>query len=195
MSQIIPIPSIYKESSAGIFTREIIDEMYDDRKVYCFGDITNELVQSLILQLTYLEKKDKQKEITLYINSPGGLVNAGLALYDVIQAINCPIKTVCMGEASSMGALLFISGNTREILTHSKVMIHDPLIGNVGGNALTIEKVADNIMKVRELTASIIAKHTNKSIEEILEKTAQDSYFDAQEAIDFGLADKIIERM
>jgi len=189
------MPGIFKETSAGFVTYSIGDEMLKRREIDCVGEITAELVHSLILQLRYLQAIEPEEEITMYINSQGGEVIAGLALYDVMQALTCPIKTVCMGQASSMGALLFISGNKREMLKHSKVMIHDPLIGNVGGNALTIERVADNIMKTREITANIIAEHTGKTLKRILEITAVDSYFDADEAVEFGLADSIIERI
>lgn len=192
MNPCLTMPGIFKETSAGFVIYSIGDEMLKRREIDCIGEITAELVHSFILPLRYLQAIEPEEEITIYINSQGGEVTAGLALYDVMQSLTCPIKTLCMGQVSSMGALLFISGNKRKMLKHSKIMIHDPLIGNVAGNVLTIERVADNIMKTRELTANIIAKHTGRTIEAILEKTAVDSYFDADEAIEFGLEDSII---
>ena len=132
----------------------------------------------------------------MYINSPGGEVSSGLALYDVMKAIKCPIRTICTGIAASMGAVLFVSGDTRQMLQHARVMIHDPLIaGGVGGSALQLQELSKDLMKTRETVAKIIAEHTGKSLKEVYKKTATDSYFDTEEAIKFGLADGIIESL
>ena len=150
--------------------------------------------------------------ITLYINSPGGEVQSGLALYDVMQAVSCPIRTVCLGMAASMGALLFIAGDVqgyaygsllpggagdeREILPHSRIMIHDPLIGaGAGGSALSVKARADDLMRIRDITAGVIARHSGMSIERVFELTASDTYFEAEEAVEAGLADRVITRL
>ena len=139
----------------------------------------------------YLEEQDPDGEITIYINSPGGSVMDGLALYDVMQSIKCPIRTVCMGLAASMASILFVAGDKREMLPHSKIMIHDPLIVQTGGSALALKTISDNLMTTRQITSEILSKHSNLSVEEIQELTAKDTYFSAEEAVEKGMADTI----
>ena len=190
------IPAIIEETSAGFSSYRIIDKMFADREIACVGEIDAAKTDALCLQLRYLQKADPDSEITIFINSPGGEVQSGLAIYDVMKAISCPIRTVCLGMAASMAALLFIAGDERDMLPHSRVMIHDPLIaGGVGGSALEVKTIADNLLRTREITAQVIADHTGKSIEEVYKVTARDTYFEAQEAVDFGLADRIIETL
>ena len=192
----IYIPHILRESSEGISRIPVQDILLERRQVECIGNITEDTVAVISQQLRYLSIENPDKQITLYINSTGGEVNSGLALYDIMQTIKCPIRTVCMGTAASMAAVLFLSGDTREILPHSKVMIHDPLIaGVIGGSALSVDAVAKNLMEVRQTIANIISKHTGKSLEEVFAKTASDTYFNAQEAVAWGLADCIIEQL
>ena len=189
-------PKILRETSAGIFTHDIRDEMLEDREVELVGEIDADIVNSVVRQLRHLQKEDANGEITLLINSPGGEVSSGLALYDTMRAISCPVRTVCLGMAASMAALLFASGAQRDMLPHSRIMIHDPLVaGGVGGSALSVKARADDLMRTREITARIIADHTGKSIEEVYEATAHDTYFEAPEAIEYGLADNIIESL
>ena len=196
MSNMMRTPMIVKETCNGMSCYEIQDEMLLNREIECIGEINSESVNSLISQVRYLYRQDPDKEITMYINSPGGEVTSGLALYDVMKAVKCSIRTVCVGMAASMGAILFVSGDKREILPHARVMIHDPLMsGGVGGNALRIKSISDDLMRTREITGRIIAEHTNRSIEEIYEKTAVDSYFYAKEAVEYGLADCVIENL
>lgn len=189
-------PNILKETSSGLAIYSIEDEMLMNREIQCVGEITRDKVYSLIMQLQHLQKADPDSEITMYINSPGGEVVSGLALYDVMQAISSPIRTVCIGTAASMGSILFAAGEKREILPHAKVMIHDPLIsGGIGGSALEIQTISDNLMKTRQITAEVLAKHCGKTVEEIYEKTKSDCYFSADEAVAFGLADTVIETL
>lgn len=190
------LPGVLRETSEGLNRIEIQDILFQRREIQCTGSITTESASVLSLQLRYLQQEAPGQEITLFINSPGGEVDSGLAIYDTMWAIGCPIRTVCTGTAASMAAILFLSGDKREMLPHSKVMIHDPLIpGGVGGSALTVDAVARNLMRARQTIADIIARHTGKTLEEVLAKTASDSYFDAQEAIDWGLADRIIHQL
>lgn len=187
------MPVIIKETSTGYLKTSIADELFKKREIQCIGEITDELVYSLILQLRYLQADNPKEEIVIHINSPGGEVASGLALYDVMKAISCPVRTVCEGTAASMAAILFLSGNKREMLPHAKVMIHDPLIhGKIGGNALQIERISKDLLKTREIIGTIIAEHTGKTLDEVYEKTAVDSYFDAEECIKWGLADGIV---
>lgn len=189
-------PCILRETSEGTVRIPIQDEMYQRREIQLTGDIDTESVNSAILQLRHLQSLDADKEITIYINSPGGSVSDGLALIDTMAALRCPIRTVCMGTAASMGALIFASGSSRDMLPHARVMIHDPLIsGGVGGSALKLDAIAKDLMRTREITAQILADCTGHTIEEIYEKTASDTYFSAQEALEWGLADRIIHEI
>lgn len=193
MNLCLMTPRIIKESSEGTTYCPIQDELFNTRRsIEVVGEITRDSVYSLILQLRYLQQADAEKEITMYINSPGGSVSDGLALYDVMAGISCPIRTVCVGMAASMGALLFAAGNKRDMLPHAAVMIHDPLTTGISGSALSVEQASRRLMETREVTASILADHTGHTIEEVYEKTRQDSYFNAQEAVDWNLADRII---
>lgn len=184
---------IIKESSRGYDLIPIQDEMLSHREVELVGDVDAESVNALVRELRYLQRQDPEAEITLFINSPGGSVDSGLALYDVMQALSCPIRTVCVGLAASMAALLFISGDRRDMLPHSRLMIHDPLIPRTGGSALHLKAISDDLMETRQITAKVIAEHSGRSLEEVLEKTAADSFFQAEEAVAFGLADNIIK--
>lgn len=189
------IPGILRETSEGLQRIPVQDEMFRRREIECAGQITEESAYGISLQLRCLQAAGPGEGITLYINSPGGSVTAGLALYDVMKAVGCPVRTVCVGLAASMAALLFAAGDCRDMLPHARVMVHDPLIaGGVGGSALQVDSVSRNLMKTREVMAGLLARHTGKSISEIYEKTASDTYFDAQEAVDYGLADRIMTR-
>lgn len=183
---------IIKESTYGYCLIPIQDEMLSHREVELVGEVNADSVNALIRQLRYLQREDPEGQITLYINSPGGGVDSGMALYDVMQAVSCPIRTVCVGLAASMAALLFVSGSRRDMLPHSRIMIHDPLIVQTGGSALKLKAVSDDLMETRRIIAGVIAEHSGKSMEEILARTATDSYFRAKEAVEFGLADHII---
>ena len=189
-------PMIVKETSNGYYRFDIRDEMLSRRELECVGEINADSVYSLSRQLRHLQQEDPDAEITMYINSPGGEVSSGMALYDVMQGISCPVRTVCLGTAASMAAVLFAAGDMREILPHGRVMIHDPLIpGGIGGSALQVERTSQNLLKTREDICSVLAKACGKTLEEIYAKTATDSWFDAQEAVDFGLADRVIETL
>ena len=185
-------PRIVRETSAGLFLCEIQDDMLRRRELECTGPLDSDSVYQLCRQLRYLQQADPDGEITMFINSPGGEVDSGLALYDVMKGISCPIRTVCMGVAASMGAVLFAAGDKREILPHGRVMIHDPLIPSTGGSALHLEEISRNLMETRRELCEILARHTGKTPEEIYEKTVRDCWFNADEAVAFGLADRVI---
>ena len=183
---------IIRESSHGYDLIPIQDEMLSHREVELVGEVDAASVNALVRQLRYLQRQDPEGQITLFINSPGGSVDSGMALYDVMQAVSCPIRTVCVGLAASMAALLFVSGSRRDMLPHSRIMIHDPLIVRTGGSALKLKAVSDDLMETRQIIARVISEHSGKSLEVVLAKTATDSYFRAEEAVEFGLADHII---
>lgn len=196
MNPYLTTPHIIRETAEGTTYCPIQDELFSvHRSVEVVGEITRESVYSLILQLRYLCHADPEKEVIMYINSPGGSVCDGLALYDVMAAVSCPVRTVCVGMAASMGALLFAAGDMREMLPHAEVMIHDPLVTGMSGSALAVEESCRRLMGIRQITAEILSRHTGHTVEEIYEKTRQDSYFNATEAVEWGLADRIITRI
>ena len=195
MNPIYTMPNILTDTSEGTTTHSLQDELFKEREIELVGEITPESAYAIILQLRYLQKANPTAPVTVYINSPGGEVSSGLALYDVMRAVKCPVHTVCVGTAASMAAILFASGKERGILPHGKVMIHDPLTTGIGGSALTIDSLSRSLMQTRQITAEILARHTRRSLDEIFACTAKDTYFNAQEAIHFGLADYIIQEL
>lgn len=196
MSSFTYSPQIMQETALGLERFDIRDEMLAFRELELCGPVDAESVADIIRGMRHLQRLDPAKPVTLFINSPGGEVQSGLALYDVMSAISCPVRTVCLGLAASMAALLFIAGDTRDMLPHSRVMIHDPLIGGgVGGSALSVKARADDLMRIRDITAQVIADHTGMTLERVFELTARDTYFEAEEAVAAHLADNVINRL
>ncbi len=186
-------PQILRETAEGINRFDIRDEMLARRELELSCSVDASSCAAVIRGLLYLQRVDADAPITLYINSPGGEVQSGLALYDVMRAVSCPIRTVCLGMAASMAALLFIAGSRREMLPHSRIMIHDPLIaGGMGGSALSVKARADDLMRIRGVTAEVISRHSGMPLERVFELTAQDTYFEADEAVRAGLADAVV---
>ncbi len=185
-----------RESSQGIQTIPIRNELFARREIQCDGIIDDGATYSLCLQLRFLASEDPDEPITVFFNSPGGSVQSGLAIYDTMQAISCPVRTVCVGMAASMAALLFVADDERLMMPHARVMIHDPLIaGGVGGSALELATVANNIMRTRQITAEVLARHTGHTVEEVLAITDHDAWFEAPEAVEWGLADRVISSL
>lgn len=189
--------TILRDSASGMAARTLEEELFESgRETFCHGEITPELADQLILQMRYLARQDADAPITMHINSNGGSVAAGLAIYDAMQALPCPVNTVCTSLAASMAALLFAAGKRRSIYPHAEVMVHDPLIrGGASGSALEVEKAGRRIMDTRQEAAAILARHTGHTKQEILKRTRTDTYFGAEEAVAFGLADAVITRM
>ena len=190
------IPAIIRETSEGTARIPIADMMFQRREIWISGEINSELADAVISQILHLDAEDPNEQITLYIDSPGGSVTAGLSIYDVMQAVSADIHTVCVGTAASMAAVLFAAGDRREILRHGEVMIHDPLVsGGISGSALTVQDKSNRLMDKRKLLCGILAEHTGKSLKQIYKVTGKDTYFGAEEAVEFGLADSIVEKM
>ena len=187
-------PLILHETCEGIQRFDVRDQMLADRQIELAGPIDASSVACAARCLLHLQKCDPQAPVTLFINSPGGEVQSGLALYDVMRAISCPVHTVCIGTAASMAALLFVAGDRRDMLPHSRVMIHDPLIGSMGGSALSVKARAD-LMRIRDITAAVIAEHTGMTLDQVFQLTAQDTYFEAEAAVEAGLADRVIHEL
>ena len=189
-------PLIIRETSSGWFHCSIQEEMLTRREIECVGEITPDTAYSLTRQLRWLEQEDPAAEITMFINSPGGDVSSGLALYDVMKSLSCPVRTVCLGTAASMAAILFAAGTHRDILPHGRVMIHDPLIsGGIGGSALQVQNVSNRLLKSRKELCGILAECTGRPLQQIYRKTGKDTFFDADEAVSFGLADRVIHKI
>lgn len=188
-------PAIIKETSEGLARYSVTDAMFQKREIQCVGSVDGDMVNSLIAQIRYLAAEAPNEEITMYINSPGGSVPDGMALLDVMAAVPCPIRTVCVGTAASMASLLFVCGDTRDMLEHSRLMIHDPLMQGVSGSALKIETLTKNLLKSREAIGKIYAKVSGKPLEEIYAMTCEDTWLDAETALDMGFADRIIDRI
>ena len=190
------IPAIIRETSEGTARIPIADMMFQRREIWLTGEITSEVADAVIAQILHLDAEDPTSEITLYINSPGGSVTAGLAIYDVMQAVTADIHTVCVGTAASMAAVLFASGDRREILRHGEVMIHDPLVsGGISGSALTVQDKSQRLMQLRKILCGILAQHTGKTLKQIYTMTAKDTYFAAEDAVKYGLADTVVEKL
>lgn len=193
------IPTIEVEGAHG--TREISlrTRHLMDRKIFLNGSIDSETANSFLSQMLYMEEQENGKEnpVTIYINSPGGEVNAGLMIYDAVQNSPLTINMICTGLAASMAAVILAGGQKgrRYILEHSKVMVHEPLIPNgVGGSATSIKNISDSILDTRKTLNKILAAHTGKSLKEIDKATAFDNYMNAEEAIKFGICDEITRR-
>ncbi|MDE6595680.1 MAG: ATP-dependent Clp protease proteolytic subunit [Oscillospiraceae bacterium] len=187
--------NILKETVRGTELIPLEDMLLEESEVFLVDEITPKSANNLIQKLMYLDSKDFG-EITLYINSPGGEVISGLAVYDYIKIMKSPVKTVCIGDAASMGAIIFLAGEKREMLPHTRILIHDPSYGHLdvsGKKPHEIQRGVDSLNKVRETLAEIISEKTNKSLDEIYGITAEDNYFTAEESIEFGLATGIFK--
>lgn len=182
------------KTSGGINLVPLSTRLLADRKVFIEGEIDREAANEFIKQIMLLNLESTSEPIDVMINSPGGEINAGLLMYDVIQSSKAPIRTYCIGTAYSMGAVLFACGvHGRYMLPHSELMLHEPLLGNrVGGNASSIRSISESLMETRKKLNGILAKHTGKTEEEIEKATSFDHYYTAEESVEFSLADKII---
>lgn len=188
--------NVIKETARGIQTISIEDELLAGREIFLTEQVDSATTNELLKQLMYLERQDNSKEVTIYINSPGGEVISGLAVYDYISMMKSPVRTVCTGTAASMGAILFLAGKKREMLPHTRLMIHDPSYSHndIGGRKPhEIQHELDKLNETREALARIIAEKTGKTLEEIYEVTASDTYYSTEEAIAFGLATGIMK--
>ena len=190
------IPYVIEQTSHGERSYDIFSRLLSDRIVFLGEEVSDTSASLIIAQMLFLEAQDPQKDIQLYINSPGGSVSAGFAIYDTMQYIKCDVSTICIGLAASFGAFLLAGGTKgkRTALPNSEIMIHQPAVhGNgIQGQAADIKIASDHIQKSKERLNAILAKNTGRSIEEIALATDRDHYMTAAEAVDFGLIDKII---
>lgn len=187
------IPYVVEQTSQGERSYDIYSRLLKDRIIFLTGEVTDDLANSVCAQLLMLDAQDDTKDIKLYINSPGGSVTAGMAIYDTMHLVKADVSTVCLGLAASMGAFLLAGGakGKRYALPNSEIMIHQPS-GGAKGQATEIEIIAENILKTKKKLNEMIAENTGKPYEQVCKDTERDNYMTAQEALDYGLIDKII---
>lgn len=187
--------NILVKSSNGITQVSADSKLLSQRKVFVEGEINAETACEFVKKIMLLNAEDSNKPINVLINSPGGCINSGMLMYDVIQASKAPIRTWCIGRAYSMGAILLCCSNHgRYILPHGEVMIHEPLLGNrVGGNSSSIKSISESLLETKRKMNQILAKHTGQSEQSVEEATSFDHYFDPEESLKFGLVDEIVD--
>ncbi len=189
------IPVVVEQSSRGERAYDIYSRLLKDRIIFLGNTIQDDMANTVIAQLLFLESEDPDKEVSLYINSPGGSVTAGLAIYDTMQFIKPDVATICMGQCASMGALLLAAGakGRRSALPHSRMMIHQPL-GGVQGQATDIDIQAKELLKMKDTVHHILVEHTGQPIERIRQDTERDFFMSGEEALEYGIVDKIIKK-
>ena len=188
------VPYVVEQTGKGERTYDIYSRLLLDRIVFVSGEVNDEMANAVCAQLLFLQSQDQKKEISVYINSPGGSVTAGLAIYDTMQFVKCPVATYCIGQAASMGAVLLAAGakGKRFALPNSRIMIHQPW-GGAEGKASDIEITAREILRLKEILNGILAKHSGKKMEYVVKDTDRDHFMSAAEAQEWGLVDKVVE--
>ena len=189
------VPMVVEQTGRGERSYDIFSRLLNDRIIFLSDEVNDATASLVVAQLLYLEAQDPDKDISFYINSPGGSVTAGMAIYDTMNFIKCDVSTVCIGMAASMGAFLLSAGTKgkRFALPNSEIMIHQPL-GGAKGQATDIKIQAELILRTRDRLNAILAKNTGKSVEEIARDTERDNYMTADQALAYGLIDKVIDK-
>jgi len=194
MSALIPV--VIEQTSRGERSYDIYSRLLKDRIILLGSPVSDDIANAIVAQMLFLEMENPEKDISIYINSPGGSVTAGMAIYDIMQFVKCDVSTVCIGMAASMGALLLAAGTKgkRYVLPHSRVLIHQPLImgGGIQGQASDIEIHAKEIIKTKNRLTEILVKHTGQKFDAVISATDRDNYMTAEEAKDFGLVDEVV---
>lgn len=189
------VPIVVEQTSRGERSYDIYSRLLKERLIFIVGPVDDYMANVVVAQLLFLESENPDKDVALYINSPGGVVSAGLAIYDTMQFIKPDVSTICIGQAASMGAVLLAGGTTgkRFVLPHSRIMIHQPL-GGFQGQAADMEIHAREMLDTRTRLNKILAKHTGQSVEKIKTDTDRDNFMNGAEAIAYGLIDRVLER-
>ena len=193
MSNLVPI--VVEQTARGERSYDIYSRLLKDRIIFIDDEISDATASLVVAQLLFLESEDPDKDINMYINSPGGVITAGMAIYDTMQYIKPDVSTICVAMAASMAAFLLSAGTKgkRYVLPNAEVMIHQPL-GGASGQASDIKIAADHIVKIRNKMNKILAANTGQPLEKVEQDTDRDNYLDAQEAVAYGLADKVVEK-
>lgn len=189
------VPMVVETTNRGERAYDIYSRLLKDRIIILGTPVNDAVASSIVAQMLYLQAEDPEKDINLYINSPGGVVSSGFAIYDTMQYVSCDVATTCVGMAASMGALLLTAGTKgkRNILPNARVMIHQPL-GGVQGQASDIEIEAQEILRIKKLISQILADHSGKDIDKVMEDTDRNKWMSAEEAKDYGLIDNIMKK-
>ena len=189
------VPYVVEQTGTGERQYDIFSRLLKDRIIFIDGEITDAAADLVVAQLIFLESEHPEKDINIYINSPGGSVTAGLAIYDTMQYISCPVSTICLGQACSMAAILLASGTKgkRSILPNARVMLHQPS-GGAEGQATDIIVANRELQRIKKATTDILVHHTGKSEEEILKAIERDFYLTADEALEFGVVDSVVRK-
>jgi ATP-dependent Clp protease protease subunit len=189
------VPMVVEQTARGERAYDIYSRLLKDRLIFIVGPIDDYMANIVVAQMMFLESENPDKDIALYINSPGGVVSSGLAIYDTMQFIKPDVSTICVGQAASMGAVLLASGaaGKRYCLPHARVMIHQPL-GGFQGQAADMEIHAKEMLDTRDRLNHILAKHTGQSVERIKQDTDRDRFMDCNEAVKYGLVDSVLEK-
>jgi ATP-dependent Clp protease protease subunit len=189
------VPMVVEQSARGERAYDIYSRLLKERVIFCVGPVEDHMANLIVAQLLFLESENPDKDIHFYINSPGGSVTAGLAIYDTMQFIRPHVTTMCIGQAASMGAVLLAGGEKgkRYALPHSRVMIHQPL-GGFQGQATDIEIHAKEILLIRERLNAILAEHTGRDLEDISRDTDRDNFMSAEQSVEYGLIDEVLDR-
>ena len=187
------IPMVVEKSGAGERAYDIYSRLLKDRIVFVGGEIDDNMANVLVAQLLFLQAQDPEKEVSMYINSPGGSVTAGLAILDTMKMVKCPVATYCVGQASSMGAILLASGDKgrRYALPHARIMVHQPW-GGAQGKASDIEITAREILRLKEMLNGILAETSGRTLESVTNDTDRDHFMSAEEAKSWGIVDKVL---
>ncbi len=188
------IPYVVEQTGKGERTYDIYSRLLLDRIVFISGEVADDMANAICAQLLFLQSQDPKKEISVYVNSPGGSVTAGLAIYDTMQFVKCPIATYCIGQAASMGAVLLCAGTKgrRFALPNARIMVHQPS-GGAEGKATDIEITAKEILRLKDVLNGILAKHSGKKFEDVVRDTERDYFMSADEAKAWGLIDEVLK--
>lgn len=189
------VPMVVEQTSRGERAYDIYSRLLKDRLIFIVGPVEDQMANLIVAQLLYLESENPNKDIHLYINSPGGVVSAGLSIYDTMQFINCDVSTICVGQAASMGALLLAGGTEgkRFALPHSRIMVHQPSAG-YQGQATDISIHAEEVLELKRRLNAIMAKHTNQDVKQIEKDLERDNFMSAERAKEYGLIDTVLAR-
>ncbi len=190
------VPYVVEQTARGERSYDIFSRLLNDRIIMLSDEVNDATASLVVAQLLYLEGQDPEKDISLYINSPGGSISAGLAIHDTMKYIKCDVSTICMGMAASMGAFLLASGTKgkRMALPNSEIMIHQPLMGGLQGQATDIKIHADHIVRTKQRLNKMLSDYTGQSVEQIALDTERDNFLTAQQALEYGLIDTVIEK-
>lgn len=191
------VPTVIKKTANGERAYDLYSRLMEDRIIMVTGEVNDTMAEIVTAQLLYLASEDPKKDIQMYINSPGGSISAGLAIYDTMNYVSCDVSTICMGTAASMGAFLLSGGakGKRFALPNAEVLIHQPLIGGgVGGQATDIKIITDHLLRTKQKLTQLLADHTGQTFDKVAADTERDNWMTAQQALDYGLIDQIITK-